>query len=144
MPPLMQRAYMCMAAGAIAGLVTTVLIWAFSEAGLFARLSIPMAPDLHVSWIYQRSFWGGLWGPLFVLPLLTGSSQWRRGLLFGVAPALATLLLFNPLKDGIGMFGLKWGFAWPAIVVFFGLLWGVIAGWLLDLAGYLSAEQGEE
>ena len=139
MPSLMQRAFSCIAAGAIAGLFTTILIWAFSEAGMFVRLGIPMAPDLHVSWIYQRSFWGGLWGPIFLLPLLTHASQWRRGLLLGIAPALVTLLLFNPIKDGIGILGLQYGLYWPLVVLFFSLLWGAVAGWWLDFSGYVSA-----
>jgi hypothetical protein len=138
MPPLIQRAYLCIAAGAIAGLLTTILIWAFSEAGMFARLGIPMAPELHVSWLYQRSFWGGLWGPVFIVPLLRHSAQWRRGVLFGIAPGLLTLLVFNPLKDGIGLFGLQWGLAWPLLVLFFTVLWGAVAGWLLDFSGFVS------
>jgi hypothetical protein len=142
MPPLMQRANHCIAAGALAGLVTTILIWGFSQAGMFARLGIPMAPDLTAAWIYQRSFWGGLWGPLFLLPLFRTWIQWKRGLIFGLAPGLVTLLLFNPIKDGIGILGLGFGPAWPVVVLAFAVMWGALAGLWLDWSG-LAAGGGQ-
>ena len=79
---------------------------------------------------------------LFLLPLLP-AWRWRmRGLLYGVVPSVATLLLFNPLKDELGLFGLGMGPMWPVFVIAFNLLWGYLAGaWLeMSLRGFGSAQ----
>jgi hypothetical protein len=69
---------------------------------------------------------------MFLTPLLRRWPGWRRGLIFGLAPGAATLLLFNPLKDQIGLFGLALGPMMPVVVIVFTLLWGAIAGVWLD------------
>ena len=129
MPTFLHRAHHCFAAGALAGLVTSVLIWIASQSGAFLVLGVPIVIELSPSWVYMRVVWGGMWGVIFVLPVLVSWPGWRRGLIFGLAPAAATLLLFNPIKDGIGLLGLGFGPVWPVLVVVFSLLWGVIAGW---------------
>ena len=121
-------------AGAIGGLLQTLLIWMVSEFGLFALLQLPLRFELNLVWFYQRISWGGLWGLLFLIPLLRGAPQWKRGLLVGIFPALASLLIFLPFKDGHGYLGLNLGVMMPVVVVVFGLVWGMITGALLDRA----------
>ena len=122
----------CLAAGAIAGLVTTILIWLVGRLGIFAIIGVPLAPDLSNIWIYQRMVWGGLWGFQFLIPVMRGMPHWKRGLVFGTIPALASLFFFLPFKDGQGMLGLEMGPLMPVVVIVFNLLWGYLAGRWLD------------
>ena len=119
-------------AGAIGGLLQTLLIWVVGQLGLFALLQLPLKFELHPAWFYQRIAWGGLWGLLFLIPLLKSVPHWKRGLVFGIVPALASLFLFLPFKDGHGYLGLNLGVMMPVVVVAFGLIWGMIVGTLLD------------
>ena len=119
-------------AGAIGGFLQTLLIIVVSELGLFALLQLPVKFELNLILIYQRITWGGLWGLLFLIPLLQSVPHWKRGLVFGIVPALASLLIFLPFKDGHGYLGLNLGVMMPVVVVAFGLIWGILAGTLLD------------
>lgn len=132
MPAILHRVHHCFAAGALAGFVTTILIWIASQSGAFVVLGIPLVFELTPARIYQRVVWGGMWGLLFLLPMFLSWPGWRRGLVLGLAPAAATLLLFNPLKDGIGLFGLGFGPIWPVVVILFSMVWGALAGWWLS------------
>jgi hypothetical protein len=131
MPTTLQRANHCFAAGAVGGLITTFLIWVASQSGAFLIIGVPLVFEMTPGWLYQRIVWGGLWGLVFLPPVLVSWRPWRRGLILGLAPAAATLLLFNPIKDGIGLFGLGLGPMMPVVVVLFSLVWGAIAGWYL-------------
>ena len=144
MPSLLQRANQCVAAGAVAGLATTILIWIASQSGSFVVLGLRLGFELTPGWIYQRMVWGALWGLLFLLPFFQAWANWRRGLVWGLLPALATMLIFNPFKDQIGFFGLDLGAAMPVVVLVFSLLWGAIAGWWLDLSEFGPGEPEQE
>lgn len=119
-------------AGAIGGLLQSLLIYVLGQFGLFALLRVSLDIPFNLVWFYQRITWGGLWGLLFLIPLLQSVPQWKRGLIFGMVPALVSLLIFLPFKDGHGYLGLNLGVMMPVVVVAFGLIWGMIAGSLLD------------
>ena len=119
-------------AGAIGGLLQTLLILVVSELGLFTLFQLPLKFEFNLVWFYQRITWGGLWGLLFLIPLLLSVPQWKRGLVLGIVPALASLFIFLPFKDGHGYLGLNLGVMMPVVVVAFGLIWGMITGSLLD------------
>ena len=118
--------------GALAALVTSVLIWVVTQSGLLLLLGIPLDQPLTTAWIYKRMIWGGIWGLLFLLPWLKAWPQRKRGLVWGVIPSLVTLLFFSPFYDGLGYLGLAWGWGWPVTIVVFNLLWGFLAGAWLD------------
>ena len=134
MHTIIGSAYQAFAAGAIGGFLQTMVIWVAGKIGLFALLQLPLSFEFNLVWFYQRVTWGGLWGLLFLIPLMRNARQWQRGLLFGLVPALASLLVFLPFKDAQGFFGLNLGIMMPVVVVAFGLVWGAIAGALLDRA----------
>ncbi len=117
-----------MAAGAIAALIQTLIIWALYRVGIIFLIGVPLDFPLSTALIYQRVVWGGLWGMCFMLPLLKNSAQWKRGLVIGLLPAAASLFWFNPFLKGQGMLGLNLGPMMPVIVVAFNLLWGYLAG----------------
>ncbi len=141
MHTIIGNAYQAFAAGAIGGFLQSMVILLTGKIGLFALLQLPLSFDFNLVWIYQRITWGGLWGLLFLIPLMRNAPQWQRGLFFGLAPALASLLVFLPFKDAQGFFGLNLGIMMPVVVVAFGLVWGAITGTLLDRA-QPTAEEG--
>lgn len=70
--------------------------------------------------------WGGLWGLVFVLPFLNNKLI-TKGAIISIFPTLVQLLVVFPLKAGKGYFGMDLGMYTPAFVVFFNLIWGVVA-----------------
>ena len=134
MHTIIGSAYQAFAAGAIGGFLQSMVILLTGKIGVFALLQIPLPIDFNLEWFYQRITWGGLWGLLFLIPLLRNAPHWQRGLLFGLVPALASLLWFLPFVNAQGFFGLNLGIMMPVVVVAFGLVWGAIAGALLDRA----------
>ncbi len=122
-----------MAAGATAGMLQSGIILLAGQLGFFKLLGLPLSFEFNLVWFYQRITWGGLWGLLFLVPLLGRVPHWKRGVVVGFFPALATSLLFLPAKDLHGYFGLNLGPMMPVVVFLFGIVWGIIAGTLLDL-----------
>lgn len=131
-------------AGGLSALATSLLIWAFTISGLFATLHIPVAaPPDALTWMAKRIAWGALAGELFLIPLLNSTVQWKRGALVSVVPILVLLLVLYP-QGAEGWFGLNLGFALLAAVIFFWVLWGVIAGAILDGWGFGAASRQSE
>lgn len=135
------RLSLAAAAGAIGAIVQTFVIVGLSELALFQALGMPFKIPFTLPYLYQRVTWGGLWGLLFIIPLLPRMAHWKRGLIFAAAPALASLLFFLPFHDDMGWFGLKMGPLWPVVVILFALLWGFVAGSWLDRAHGLVKEE---
>ena len=135
--------------GAVAGLIQSVLLIVVNEIGITEALmgGLKYNIPLGLNWLlYPRMVWGGLWGLCFLIPLLVMRRQWQRGLLIGVLPAVATWVVFNPL-EGHGLLGLGIHPLHPVIVLVFGVLWGLLAGVLLDLTGarrYVDPSYGSE
>lgn len=118
------------AAGALGGLASSLVAWAFGEFGLARELGVSLAPRLTAAWLYPRIVWGGLWGGLFVLPL--ASPSWlKRGLLVSLGPSLVQLLLIFPVDEKRGLLGLELGPMTPLLVLFYNGVWGVVASWWL-------------
>jgi len=115
-------------AGAVGALVDSVDIWALGTLGVTAKLGIGLTPAFTLPWLYPRLVWGGIWGALFLLPLLRG--RWvLRGMLFSLAPSAYVLFVVFPAM-GKGPLGLGFGALTPALVVILNFLWGVVgAAW---------------
>jgi hypothetical protein len=115
------------AAGAIGGLVNSLLVWVFGELGITQALGVSISPSLSPSWLYPRVVWGGLWGFLFTLPLSMG--WFGRGLVLSLGPSLIQLFVVFPIKANKGVLGLELGVLTPVLVLFFNAVWGVVASW---------------
>lgn len=122
------------AAGALGGLVNGFAVWGFGVLGITARWGVHIAPAWTPGWLYPRIVWGGIWGLLFLLPVLARSVL-VRGLLFSLGPTLVQLFVVFPLKAHKGIAGLDLGAWTPAFVVLFNAAWGIAAALWLRLAG---------
>ncbi len=119
-------------AGCVGGLANMLVVWSFGLWGLTQALGVQIAPQLSAPWLYNRLVWGGLWGLLFLLPTRNLSYP-IRGLLYSLAPSLVQLFVVFPFQTHKGALGLQLGYLTPAFVLFFNLVWGVAAGFWLQL-----------
>jgi hypothetical protein len=114
------------AAGTVGGLANGLVVWLFGYLGITAVMGVRIAPALTAEMLYPRLVWGGLWGFLFLLPFLE-TSPVLRGIVFSIAPSLVQLFIVFPSKIPDGMLGLPLGAATPLFVLFFNIVWGIIA-----------------
>lgn len=121
------------AAGCVGAVFNSLAVWLFGRFGISAALGVNIAPALSPGWLYPRAVWGGLWGLLFLLPVLQGSVL-GRGLLFSLEPSLVQLLVVFPYQAHKGVLGLALGTLTPVLVLAFNSVWGVFAALWVRLA----------
>jgi len=127
---LSKKISMVFAAGCLGGLVNSLAVWVFGDLGINAGLGVRMAPALTPEWLYPRIVWGGIWGFLFLLPLMRNGILFR-GIIFSLGPTLVQLFVVFPLKAGRGYMGLDLGTLTPLLVFIFNAIWGIgTAMWL--------------
>jgi len=117
-------------AGCVGGLSNSVVVWLAGAVGITASLGVSIAPAFTPDWLYPRVVWGGLWGFLFILPLLK-TSPCVRGLTFSAGPTAVQLLIIFPYVANKGFFGLGLGTLTPVFVVIFNAVWGLAAAAML-------------
>lgn len=113
-------------AGALGGLVNSLLVWSFGASGLTAALGVALAPAWTSAWLYPRVVWGGIWGLLFLLPILE-TRPLTRALVVSLAPTLVQTCVVFPFVAGKGWFGLELGMLTPILVLVFNAAWGIAA-----------------
>ncbi len=128
MGTLIRKTSDIFAAGCAGGLTNSIAVWLFGAWGITAALGVSIAPSLTPAWLYPRIVWGGIWGSLFLLPILPHSIL-ARGLLYSLGPSLVQLLVVFPLKAQKGYWGLELGILTPLFVLFFNAVWGVTAAY---------------
>ena len=133
---LSKNISMVFAAGCLGGLVNSLAVWIFGDLGINAVLGVRIAPALTPQWLYPRIIWGGIWGLLFLLPLMR-SRILSRGIIFSLGPTLVQLFVVLPLKAGKGYMGLDLGTLTPLLVFFFNAIWGIATAIWLRWAGRL-------
>ena len=48
----------------------SLTVWIFGVIGITYALGVKIAPALSAPWLYPRLVWGGIWGLLFLVPLM--------------------------------------------------------------------------
>jgi hypothetical protein len=134
MSGLIRNLNIVFAAGCLGGLINSLVLYACGAFGVNAAFGVKLAPALTPLWLYPRLVWGGIWGFLFLLPVLQ-SSWFRRGLVLSLGPTLVQLLVVFPFKTSQGYLGLELGLATPLLVLFFNAVWGWSAAIWLKLGG---------
>ncbi len=127
----LRKLTLVFAAGALGGLTNSVTLWLCGAAGITAALGVKMAPLWTPPWLYPRIVWGGIWGVLFLLPILK-TTAFKRGLVFGLGPVIGQLFVVFPLK-GKGVIGLQLGTFTLLFVMLANAVWGLTASYWLRL-----------
>ena len=112
------------AAGALGALANSLAVWMSGHFGITASLDVAIAPELSAHWLYPRIVWGGLWGLLFILPVLQ-SRLFIKGFIFSLFPTAVQLFVIFPYVAHKGIGGLELGLLTPLCVLFFNWVWGV-------------------
>jgi len=130
-----KKLAMVFSSGCLGGLVNSLVVWVFGREGLTGALNVKIAPDLTSSWLYPRLIWGGVWGILFLCPLLK-NQFFLRGFLFSLGPTIVQLFWVFPQQAHKGMLGLDLGLYTPLFVLFFNVVWGLTTAlWLRFIGG---------
>lgn len=129
----MKNALLVFAAGCLGALVQCVVMWLFSRYGITHSFHVNLPGSIAPAWLYPHIVWGGLWGFLFLLPILT-SSILVRSVVIALIPAGVELLIIYPIYEGRGMAGLSLGMLTPFLVLFFYWIWSLATIITLKLA----------
>jgi hypothetical protein len=122
---MMRKMMICFAAGCLGALANSIAVWMSGDLGFTKQLGVSMAPGMTPGWLYPRIVWGGIWGLLFMLPMLR-SRPVLKGSILSLFPSMAQLFFFFPYKTHKGMAGLELGLLTPLLVLFFNWIWGVV------------------
>jgi hypothetical protein len=127
---LARKLSVVFAAGCLGGLLNSLAVWWFGAVGVTSALAVKIAPQLTAPWLYPRIVWGGIWGALFLLPLLR-TRVFIRGLILSLGPTLVQLFIVFPVKAHKGVMGFDLGVLTPLFVILFNAIWGLTAAlWL--------------
>jgi hypothetical protein len=115
-------------AGAVAALVTSLLVWVVARADLLALLGVSWESRLTWNWLEPRLLWGSFWA--LGLPAVRRRLQsvTRAALVLSLAPALFELFYLLP-ESGHGMLGVGYGALTPVFVLGTNACWG----WIVSL-----------
>ncbi len=114
-------------------MANSLAVWFSGDCGFTGSMGVSMAPALTAKWLYPRIVWGGLWGLLFVMPVLN-SKAISKGAVMSIFPTLFQLLVVFPHMTNQGLFGLRLGELTPLVVAAANLIWGVVAALAIKLA----------
>ncbi len=129
----MKKLLVFFAAGCVGALANSLTVWLFGHQGITRSIGVAMSPAFSPDWLYPRIVWGGLWGLLFLLPLLN-SRLFAKGSVLSLVPTAVQLFVVFPFLAHKGIAGLKLGLYTPAVVLFFNWVWGVAAALTIKLA----------
>jgi hypothetical protein len=129
-----RRVSLVFGAGVLGGFVNSLAVWAGGAYEIAQLIGVRIAPALTPTWLYPRLVWGGIWGGLFLLPLLR-SNPFKRGLLLGLGPTIVQLFVIFPSQTTHGQMGLALGTFTPLVVVAFNSIWGISAALWLRCTG---------
>jgi len=123
---LAKKLSLVFSAGCLGGLLNSLAVWIMGDIGITAALGVKIAPSLSAPWLYPRLVWGGIWGLLFLLPLMQRRYLYQ-GLIFSLGPTIVQLFVIFPIKASKGIMGLDLGMLTPLVVLFFNAIWGLTA-----------------
>lgn len=129
----MKNALVVFGAGCAGAVVYCVVMWLCSRYGITQSLGVNLRGSVSPHWMYPRIVWGGLWGFLFLLPILR-SSFFARSLVISLIPALVQLFIIYPFYQSKGVAGLQLGLLTPVVVWFFYWIWALATLLVLRLA----------
>jgi len=129
----MKNALVVFAAGCLGALIQCLVMWLFTRYGITHSLGVRLSGAIAPAWMYPRLVWGGLWGFLFLLPILT-SSIFARSFVLALIPAGVQLFVIYPFYESKGVAGLSLGLMTPFLVLFFWWVWSLATSVTLKLA----------
>jgi hypothetical protein len=121
----MKKLLLFFAAGCLGALANSIAVWQFGQLGITSAFGVSIAPSLSPAWLYPRIVWGGLWGFLFIFPMLQ-SRLLLKGTILSLFPTAVMLFIIFPYVANKGIAGIELGLMTPVFVIFFNWVWGII------------------
>jgi hypothetical protein len=121
----MKKLLVYFGAGCLGALANSIAVWLFGYFHITSSFGVSIAPLLTPGWLYPRIVWGGIWGLLFILPMLQSKLLWK-GTVLSLFPTAVQLFVVFPLKAHKGIAGLDLGLFTPLFVLFFNWVWGIV------------------
>jgi hypothetical protein len=126
------------AAGALAALLTAVVLWIAVRAELGKLVDVQLArlfpAGLELGLLGKRVMEGSLFALAFPYVRSRGLSAIRAGLVVSLLPSVRELFLWLP-NHGYGMLGVGLGALTPVVVLFANAIWGWLLGVLVTRVG---------
>jgi len=122
----MKKTLVAFSAGCLGGLACSLLLWQLSRHGVLHSLQVAISAPLSPNWLYGRIVWGGIFGILFLLPMLNAKPL-SKGLVVSLFPTAVQLFFIFPFRAHKGMAGLDLGLLTPLVVLVVNASWGVVA-----------------
>ncbi|MEE9451483.1 MAG: hypothetical protein V3V61_01860, partial [Gammaproteobacteria bacterium] len=119
------------AAGCAGGLANSLVAWLVGYLHITTLLGVSLVPQFTPAWLYPRIVWGGLWGLLFLIPILS-KILIARGILLSLPLTFVQLYIVFPSLEQ-GYLGLSNGFLTPLFVLLFNAVWGIVGVYLFRL-----------
>ena len=129
----MKRLLLYFAAGCLGGLINSLSVWAAGDFGIAHSMGVSIAPALTPPWLYPRIVWGGIWGFMFIFPVLK-SNTFARGTFLSLFPTLVQLFVIFPYKANKGIAGLDLGLLTPVLVIVYNWIWGVVTAFTIKFS----------
>ena len=129
----MKNLLVVFAAGCLGALVQVIAMHLATRYGLIHALNVQPSGSLSPYWVYPRIVWGGLWGFVFLLPVLA-SSIFMRSFVLCLIPTGVQLFVLYPFYEGKGVAGLSLGMLTPFVVLFFYWVWALTVSLTLRVA----------
>jgi len=134
---MLEKLSLVFSAGALGGFMNALCYWFFGYAGISPFFGLTGKIGWDPAHVYWGVTWGGIWGVIFLLPVLKKSVV-LRGLIFSLGPTLVALLVVFPLK-GMGLFGFNVSLLMPSLALILNAVWGIGASIWVDAAGLFEA-----
>ncbi len=128
----MKSILICFAAGCLGAFASSVMMWFVGDLGIPKILGVTLSLNLTTSWLYPRIVLGGMWGWLFLIPVLKSKPLLRGGVISLIPTAFQLLYVF-PIQAHKGIGGVELGLLTPVFVVFFNWVWGVVTALTIKL-----------
>lgn len=129
----MKKLLILFAAGCLGALANSVTVWVFGDLSITSTFDVSIAPSMSAAWLYPRIVWGGIWGLLFLLPILQ-SKLFLKSTLLSLIPTAIQLFVVFPLKADKGIGGIELGMLTPMFVLFFNWVWGFTTALVIKYA----------
>jgi len=129
----MKKILICFAAGCLGGLINSLAVWLVGDLGIAKSLGVQIAPALTPAWLYPRIVWGGIWGFIFLLPVIK-TRAFAKGTLLSLFPTLVQLFVVFPYKANKGMAGLELGTLTPVFVLVYNWIWGIASAFTIKFS----------
>lgn len=129
----MKKFLIFFAAGCLGALANSITVWLVGDLGIPSSFGVSIAPSLTPRFLYPRIVWGGIWGLLFVLPMLQ-SKLLLKGTVLSLFPTAVQLFVIFPFIADKGIAGVKLGLYTPLFVLLYNWVWGVVTALTIKIA----------